>query len=90
MVVKLPAIQIMERNRDNNICLTGPVHTAFFLLGCFAIVEHVLDNLETPHEDIVEKVAATSLAILGFVMIKGSNSIRATVDHYCLVPSTHA
>ena len=34
MAMKLVAIQVMARFRDNRICLTGQVNTAFFLLGC--------------------------------------------------------
>ena len=56
----------------------------------FAAMGHVLDNLEAPHNDVVEKVAPASQPIPASIMIEGSNNIRTTICHYCLVPTTHA
>ena len=44
VVVKLATIQVMERYRDNNICLTSSIRALFFLLGVFTAMGHVLDN----------------------------------------------
>ena len=51
---------------------------------------HVLDNLETPHDNVVEKVATVSQPIPTSMTIEGSENIRTAVRHYCSVPSTHA
>ena len=41
----------------------------------FATVGHVLDNLEAPHDDVVEKVAPASQPIPASMMIEGSNNV---------------
>ena len=43
--------------------------------GMFATVGHVLDNLEAPHDVVVEKVASASQPIPAFVMIEGTNNV---------------
>ena len=64
------------------------MHSSYW--GVFAAVGHVLNNLEAPHDDVVEKVAPTSPPIPTSVLIEGSNSVGAIVCHYCSVPPTHA
>ena len=75
VAVKLAAIQVMDRYRDNCICLTGLVRTGFFLLGCFFQCGTYLDNLEALQNDVVEKVAPTSQPIPASVMIKSTNNV---------------
>ena len=55
----------------------------------FAVVGHVFDNLEAPHDHVVEKVAAASQPILASMTIEGSNNIRTAISHNCFVPPSH-
>ena len=49
---------------------------------------HVLDKLEAPHDDIVEKVAPEYQPISAYVTIEGNNNIQNIIYRYCLVPPT--
>ena len=61
-----------------------------FCWGVFTNMGHMLDNLEVPHDNVVEKVAPASQPILASLMIEGINNVSAIVYHYCSVPPTHA
>ena len=61
------------------------VHSSYW--GVFAAMGHMLDKLEAPHDDVVEKMAPAPQAIPNSMMIEGSNNVQTAFCHYCLVPS---
>ena len=53
----------------------GALGRAAYSWGVFTSVGHVLDNLEAPHDDVVDKVAPASQPIPASVTIEGTNNV---------------